>query len=346
MYNYLNKIINRTQVMKKFYTLVLHNLKFVFGLLLFICVFSLNAQVSYLGLDGGLEGTATIDNTAQTAPAAGVWRKANATQTIANETSTVRSGANSLKVNNSSTTGRRVWSPNFTVSSTTSQVTVQYYIRVASTTNSQEQQAGIINNTEGIVGSYSTGSGAGVWTKVTYTKASSTFTTISGLFLHRKLGTGGDMFVDDMAVYTGAVDNAAPNSATLAATASPTINSLNVSWTDASGGVDGGGYIVVRGLTDPTTAPNVNGIYAVNNLIAAGMTVVYRGTGTSFTDGGLASGTQYYYRVYTFDKAFNICKCFLLRSKCWGRNRASCFTVNYYSNVWSCLSSNKCHHKF
>lgn len=70
------------------------------------------SQVSYLGLDGGLEGSATIDNTVQAAPGAGAWRKNNASQTIANETGTVRSGVNSLRVNNNTTTGRRVWSPN------------------------------------------------------------------------------------------------------------------------------------------------------------------------------------------------------------------------------------------
>jgi hypothetical protein len=78
-----------------------------------------------------------------------------------------------------------------------------------------------------------------------------------------------------------------------------------VSWTAASGGVDNGGYIVVRGTVDPTTAPNVNGIYNVGNTVVSGQTVVYIGTGTSFTDTGLTAGTQYFYRVYTFDKAYN-----------------------------------------
>jgi hypothetical protein len=236
----------------------------IFKPLLFLAAFFVSAQVwgqvSYLGLDGGLEGSATIDNaTAQTAPAAGVWRKANATQTIANETGTIRSGANSLRVSNS-TTGRRVWSPNFTVGSTTSNVTVQFYKYVANITNAQEVQPGILNNTEGISGAYNSPANvAGTWVKVTYTKSSSTFTTVSGLFLHRQIGTGGNMFIDDMAVYTGGVDNTAPNAATAASTSTPTTSSLNVGWTAAFGGVDGGGYLVVRGTSDPTTAPNVNG---------------------------------------------------------------------------------------
>lgn len=266
-------------------------------------------QVSYLGLDGGFEGSATIDNTAiATGPVASKWSKANATQTIALETGTVRSGTNSLKASNGAT-GRRVWSPNQTVSSTTSQVTVQFYILVANTTNSQEQQPGIINNAEGISGAYTTGSAANTWTKVTYSKASSTFTTISGLFLIRQKGTGGDMFVDDMCVYTGAVDNTAPNSATAFATSNPSSTSIDLSWTAASGGVDGGGYLVVRYASNPAAAddPNANGIYAVGNTIPGTVTgtVVYNGTGTSFTNSGLSSSTTYYYKVYTYDKAYN-----------------------------------------
>ena len=238
----------------------------IFKPLLFLAAFFVSAQVwgqvSYLGLDGGLEGSATIDNaTAQTAPAAGVWRKANATQTIANETGTVRSGANSLRVNNTSGTGRRVWSPLVTVSSTTSAITIQYYRYVANTTNSQNNQEGTFRSSgENLQGTYNVPASAGTWEKQTYSPASSTFTTVTGIIMHRQQGTtGGNMFIDDMAVYTGGVDNTAPNAATAASTSTPTTSSLNVGWTAASGGVDGGGYLVVRGTSDPTTAPNVNG---------------------------------------------------------------------------------------
>lgn len=265
---------------------------------------------SFLGLDGGLEGSATIDNvTINTTPQAGKWTKANSTQTIANETSIVRSGNNSLKVNNSSGTGRRVWSPNITVGSTTSQVTIQFYIRVSSLTNSQEMQPGIINNSEGISGSYSTGSAANTWTKITYSKASSTWTTIAGLFLHRVLGTGGDMYMDDMAVYTGGVDITAPNSPSSITINNQTTSTLDINWGAASGGIDNGGYMVVRYLANPSINddPNTNGIYAVGNSISGSITgtVVYVGTGTSFTDVGLLSSNTYYYKVYTYDKAYN-----------------------------------------
>jgi hypothetical protein len=63
--------------------------------------------------------------------------------------------------------------------------------------------------------------------------------------------------------------------------------------------------MVVRGTVDPTTAPNVNGVYATGNTVASGQSVAYVGTATNFTDTGLSNGTTYYYRVYTFDKAYN-----------------------------------------
>jgi predicted RNA-binding protein with TRAM domain len=297
IHKFVSRILNRMAVLP---------LTMPLCLVMMLGLFSENGwgQTSYLGLNGGFEGAATIDNTnTYAAPQTDKWSKANATQTLTSETTTIRSGAKSLKANNG-TTGRRIWSPNISVASTTSQVTVQFYIRVASTTNSQEVQPGIINNTEGLSGSYSTGSAGNTWTKITYSKASSTFTSIAGLLMNRRIGTGGDVFIDDMAVYTGAVDNSAPSNPTLPSVSSATTSSLLVSWTAASGGVDGGGYLVVRHTADPTTAPNTNGIYAVNNTIVSG-TVVYQGTNVSFTDNSLASGTTYYYRIYTYDKAYN-----------------------------------------
>ncbi|MCX6916882.1 MAG: fibronectin type III domain-containing protein, partial [Verrucomicrobia bacterium] len=119
-------------------------------------------------------------------------------------------------------------------------------------------------------------------------------------------GAMADYYIDDVAVYDGtAVDNTAPDAPTSPAVTVASSTSLAVSWTAPTSGVDGGGYLVVRGTSsDPTTAPNTNGIYAVGNTVATGQTVVYIGTGTSFTNSSLATGT-YYYRIYTFDKAFN-----------------------------------------
>ncbi|MCW3074518.1 MAG: hypothetical protein JWP69_1587 [Flaviaesturariibacter sp.] len=270
---------------------------------------------SYLGLDGGFEGTATIDNTNVFAtPQSLKWAKANATQTIVNETSIVRTGGNSLRASNS-TTGRRIWSPNISVPSVTTNVTLQLWRYVTNTTNTQEIQLGIQNNTEGLSGTYTSPSIAGTWEKVTYTKSSSTFTSVAGVIWNRQVGTGGNIYLDDIVVYAGGVDVSAPSPATavtVTQNASTAATALDLSWTAAVGGVDNGGYMAVRYTTNPNADndPNANGVYAIGNIITNGTgglvgTVEYIGTGTSFTDNDLIAGTTYYYKIYTYDKAYN-----------------------------------------
>ena len=113
---------------------------------------------------------------------------------------------------------------------------------------------------------------------------------------------------DDFVIYqSNSPDTTAPNSPG-AITATSAINAgANVSWAAASGGVDGGGYVVVRyATTAPSTSddPIQNGIYKVGNTIGNGL-VRYTGTSTSFSDSGLSAGVDYFYKVYTVDKAFN-----------------------------------------
>ena len=267
---------------------------------------------NYPDMNGGLED-ATIDNSTFSSAQAGKWVRNNNSQTIASETSTIRSGATSLSITNGST-GRRVWTPLVTVSSTTSNVTIQYYRRVSSTINAQESQAGVGNGTTTDVSSnsYSVPSSANTWEKVTYTRSSFTFTDIAGAILTRSVGAGGSIFIDDLVMYKGSVDNAAPNSPGTLTVNNPSTTSLDLSWVAASS-VDAGGYVVVRYTSSPNANndPNQNGIYAVGNTTTNGTgsltgTIRYIGTGTSFTDDvGLSAGTQYWYKVYTVDKAFN-----------------------------------------
>jgi len=266
---------------------------------------------SYLGLDGGFEGAATINNTAASSAAAGQWTKNSGSQTIALETTTVRTGAKALTITNG-TTGRRVWSPLITATISSSSVTIQYYRRATSTTNTQQSQSFIGDGTVGgdsQSGTYTSVTAPNQWEKVTYTRSSNSYATIAGGFMTRLVGTDGSTIsIDDVAIYLGAVDTTAPNapgSAAVAQNAGSPATSLDVSWAPATGGVDAGGYLVVRSTSDPVTAPNANGIYAVANEVAAGMTVAYVGTATSFTDTGLSPSTQYFYRVYSFDKAYN-----------------------------------------
>ncbi|MGV3697207.1 T9SS sorting signal type C domain-containing protein [Flavobacterium sp.] len=263
---------------------------------------------SYLGLNGGFEGAATIVNgTTNSSPVATNWTKSTTTAAIASETSVVRSGSKSMKVSSTSTTLCRVFSPSMTISSSTTAWQVQYYRRSPSNTATVQNQTGNYRGgTEQSNGSYTSVSAANTWEKVTYSPSSTTaVTSAAAHMLVRATGGGGDTFYDDFVLYESAsIDNTAPNVPGSVTFSGQTNSSIGLSWTAASGGTDGGGYIVVRGTTDPTTAPNVNGIYATTNTIGTG-TVVYQGTGTSFTDTGLSAGTTYFYRVYTYDKAYN-----------------------------------------
>jgi len=270
----------------------------------------LSAQ-SYLGLDGGLEGTATVDNSTTFAGAqVGKWVKNNATTTIALENATVRSGTNALRVLNTSGTGRRIWAPIMPVT-TTSRVVIQYYRRVANTTNQESQEGINRNGTEILSGNYGSGT-ANTWTKVAYAPTSTTNTAnnLWAVLITRAAATTGDMFIDDMCVYVAtAVDVTAPDVPGAATVSGNTSGSLTLDWTAPGTGTDNGGYLVVRYPSAPAAAddPNVNGIYAAGNQIPGTVTgtVVYNGTAINFVDNGLSANTTYYYKVYTYDKAYN-----------------------------------------
>ncbi len=151
------------------------------------------------------------------------------------------------------------------------------------------------------------------WTKQTVTVTPNSTSNLNSQANFRckltSAGTGG-FDVDDVVVYFGAADASAPLAASGGA-----VSGTTISWSAASGGVDGGGYMVVRYASNPIIDqdPNQNGIYAKGLTITNGTngvsnpgTVVYIGTGTSFTDdvAGSSSGTDYY-KIYTVDKAFN-----------------------------------------
>ncbi|MGB4575396.1 MAG: hypothetical protein WBI06_00655, partial [Paludibacter sp.] len=262
---------------------------------------------SYLGLDGGFEGTATIDNTAAySAAQSGKWCHSTSNVSIASELSFVRSGSKSVKVTSTSTTLGRLYSPALTMAASTTKWVLQYYRYSTSTNIISENEVNRGGNASA-TSSYTAVTATSTWEKVTYAPESVVSATAGNIATIIKLSAAGsdDFYYDDFCLYESAsgVDITAPDAPT-SPNAAPAVNSLNVSWTAPSAGVDGGGYLVVRGTADPTTAPNVNGIYAVGNTIGTG-TIVYQGTGTSFTDTGLSSGTPYYYRIYSYDKAYN-----------------------------------------
>ena len=231
-----------------------------------------------------------------------------------------RSGSKYGTVTNVSTVSRGLQSPQDVVAANGPQASIsyviQYYIRNSGSINSFQLGAVTTNGTTN-PSAYPTAAALSAnsnWTKQTLVVTNSTTAATScGIGIAGRSSTG-SFDVDDFVVYTGtAVDNTAPSSAGVVSVSGATTSSLAISWGAASGGVDGGGYVVVRYASNPNADndPNQNGIYAVGNTISNGTgslvgTVRYIGTGTSFTDNvGLSEGTQYWYKVYTVDKAFN-----------------------------------------
>ena len=162
------------------------------------------------------------------------------------------------------------------------------------------------------------------WTKYTRVITTGTYQSTTGTFgiVARMVGSAsttnttfsGVIDIDNVVVYPAddqtnpVADITAPNAVTgLSATGNPAVVSLT--WNAPAGGVDGGGYMVVRYSADPSTepAPLQNAVYkaTATNTIGTTGTVVYVGTDNFLNDGSGVIGTNYWYRVYAVDKAFN-----------------------------------------
>lgn len=128
-------------------------------------------------------------------------------------------------------------------------------------------------------------------------------------------GTAVLVDIDNYVIYpadnqtTGAADITAPDPVTAINTiASPADVSLD--WSAPTTGIDNGGYVVVRYTTNPTGTDNPlqNAIFAVGDSVINTNTgtVVYVGKNPNALDNlNILTGTTYYYKVYTADKAFN-----------------------------------------
>ena len=277
--------------------------------------------------DGGFENHTTTlvgGSTTNAALSTSLWTAsttANVTRTLTNTGG--RSGPKYVTLGSTNGTAKSFYTPQIAGSfaaSTTYQV--QFWYKTASTTALDASTVDIyVNNTTatqappiGTVKSVAAGltTNVSTWTKVAVsittsaTPAAGNF-GVAGLTIDAATaGYAAD--IDDFVVYqASSADTSAPNSpGTVTATAASS-STATVSWGAASGGVDGGGYVVVRFATTAPSAsddPNQNGIYKFNNAIGAGF-VRYIGTSTSFTDTSLTPGVDYYYKVYTVDKAFN-----------------------------------------
>ncbi|WP_396138090.1 T9SS type A sorting domain-containing protein [Flavobacterium sp.] len=309
-----NKLLSQNIVTHLFYSLFL----------ILICAnTSWGQQVigSYPMMDGGFEGQTVgpvpdIDASATT-PTTN-WTKGipntNCTVpvTTAISSSGGRTGSKYAVVNvNCTSVNRQLISPqlyNATTypTSTDGTYTFQYWVR--NTSNIGASGVGVGTATAVGMGNFVANT-TSTWTKQTVTVTPNSTSNLNSQANFRckltSAGTGG-FDVDDVVVYFGAADASAPLAASGGA-----VSGTTVSWSAASGGVDGGGYMVVRYSTipQPDNDPNQNGIYALGNTITSGLvpltgTVVYLGTGTSFTDAGSGGSTDYY-KIYTVDKAFN-----------------------------------------
>ena len=156
------------------------------------------------------------------------------------------------------------------------------------------------------------GTAAFGWTKKTYEITTNATAPIMGgnglvgLSIAAPANTAYSLDIDDYVIYQGDLDTAPPASPGAISATSPAVGDTNLSWVAASD-VDGGSYVVLRYATTAPSAsddPIQNGIYAKGNTIGAGE-VRYIGSATSFSDTGLSLGVDYYYKVYTVDKAFN-----------------------------------------
>lgn len=286
----------------------------VASLLITLCTSAVFAQQiigTFPYMNGGFEGQNV--GALGTAVSSTFWsRQSQSGASASIVTTSPRTGVNYATVTNVSTVSRGLQSPQlvpFVAGSTltkSTQYVVQYWIRNAATVD----QFQVSPNTNGTSGtSYSTAATMAInsgWTKYTnvLTTSSSTVTS-SGIAIIGRSAVG-TFDIDDVVIYAGsAKDETAPNAPTLPVISAVAATQQTISWTAASGGYDGGGYMVVRGTSDPTTTPNANGIYAIGSNVTTGQKVVYLGTNTSFIDTELSPSTTYYYRIYTVDKAFN-----------------------------------------
>ncbi len=231
--------------------------------------------------------------------------------TIVNDATTARSGAKYM-VWNTSAAGVGVCTPTFdnaTIANNETYILQFFYKQTTGIPRSLQ----IALHVDGINGSQpintNTLANTNDWTLVSLPIMSGSSSNNPRYGMLRLSASGGALTnyqLDDMVLYPGTtIDNVIPDAPTHAVANFVTNHQIDLKWNAPITGIDGGGYLVVRGPADPITAPNNKGVYSLGNNIGNNGTVVYSGTANSFSDFGLNPGTLYFYRIYTFDKAFN-----------------------------------------
>lgn len=259
---------------------------------------------SFPYMDGGFEGQTTDALTTATNGSPNVWTKSatGSTSNIVANASLARTGSKYANGNLSNVGGsnRGLQSP--TGASVAGSHVIQFYYRNYPVSTNIQAGIGSVHGTTQLTSITPSTN----WVKASFVVTSTVVPTNYTYVGRQNPATAFSYEVDDVVVYAGTVaDIEAPTVLASNPTASlKTSNQQTITW-DPSTDTDFTGYMVVRGLSDPTTVPNVNGIYAKGNTVATGETVVYIGAATSFADLDLAQGTRYFYRIYTVDKAFN-----------------------------------------
>jgi len=237
------------------------------------------------------------------------WTAQNVALGATNNASGGRSGPQYMELNHAGAVHYRLQSPSTTGILTGMPYVIQFYYMTVSSYIQGAIRAAVSPSGTTAVGFYTPyfhTNNVANWTKFTNTYYTSTsYGSGNGIGVI-SVNSNVQFLIDDYVIYAGTdADTTAPNPPTTFASNTITATSIGVAWTAPGTGVDGGGYLVVRGTADPATSPNVNGIYAVGNALNVTGTIVYIGTDTTFTDSNLTMTTEYRYRIYTVDKAFN-----------------------------------------
>lgn len=313
--------------MKNIFTNSFSKLTVAIAVILFLFVsqntFAQQVIGSYPSIDGGFEAQAngnltTLGSIAQGAQSAAWTRTASTNITATITAAGGRSGPKYFTWSSTNASAQRANSPTTTdntVSNSTSYV-IQYFYRTIAVPSGTGYAISADNTSNTATATSTLANTGGVWTKASFVISTNNVAVASPRYgLIQPLRTAANangvaVDLDDVVLYAGTVADVAAPASPGAVTATGALGGVSVSW-GAAAGTDGGGYVVVRYAGSAPAAsddPNQNGIYAVGNSIngAATGTVRYIGTGTSFTDNaGIAGATDYYYKVYTVDKAFN-----------------------------------------
>ena len=122
--------------------------------------------------------------------------------------------------------------------------------------------------------------------------------TSAGVFTSRFAAAGGSCPAAQTNNPKITVSNlVAPSAATAARDAVNTNSQINLTWTRGTSGVEKDTLIVRRAGAAPGTDPENGRAYNPGDSLGSA-TVIYRGSGTSFNDTGLAPSTTYYYWFY------------------------------------------------